>query len=88
MILTGLSSKPESLVFFIIVLLCLLIAMGTYRSPAVSLMPDVTPAPMRSKANAIINLMGTLGGVFTLLMIKFLVKAPAAGELTDYFRLL
>jgi Na+/melibiose symporter-like transporter len=87
MILTGLSSKPESLVFFIIVLLCLLVAMGTYRSPAVSLMPDVTPAPMRSKANAIINLMGTLGGVFTLLMIKFLVKAPAAGELTDYFPL-
>lgn len=87
MILTGLSSKPESLVFFIIVLLCLLVAMGTYRSPAVSLMPDVTPAPLRSKANAIINLMGTLGGVFTLLMIKFLVKAPAAGELTDYFPL-
>ncbi len=44
----------------------LLIAMGTYRSPAVALMPDVTPKPLRSKANAIINLMGAVGGVLYL----------------------
>ena len=43
---------------FIIGLGLLLISMGTYRSPAVALMPDVTPKPLRSKANAIINLMG------------------------------
>ena len=51
---------------FIIVLGLILIAMGTYRSPAVALMPDVTPKPLRSKANAIINLMGALGGIIYL----------------------
>ena len=51
---------------FIIVLGLLLIAMGTYRSPAVALMPDVTPKPLRSRANAIINLMGAVGGIIYL----------------------
>lgn len=51
---------------FIVVLGLLLVAMGTYRSPAVALMPDITPKPLRSKANAIINLMGALGGVIYL----------------------
>ena len=54
------------LVGFVIILGLLLIAMGTYRSPAVALMPDVTPKPLRSKANAIINLMGALGGALYL----------------------
>ena len=53
-------------VSFIIVLGLLLIAMGTYRSPAVALMPDVTPKPLRSKGNAIINLMGAVGGILYL----------------------
>ena len=51
---------------FIVVLGLLLIAMGTYRSPAVALMPDVTPKPLRSRANAIINLMGAVGGILYL----------------------
>ena len=51
---------------FVVVLGCLLVAMGTYRSPAVALMPDVTPKPLRSKANAIINLMGAVGGIIYL----------------------
>ena len=54
------------LVSFVIVLGLLLIAMGTYRSPAVALMPDVTPKPLRSKGNAIINLMGAVGGILYL----------------------
>ena len=53
-------------VSFVIVLGLLLIAMGTYRSPAVALMPDVTPKPLRSKGNAIINLMGAVGGILYL----------------------
>ena len=53
-------------VSFVIVLGLLLVAMGTYRSPAVALMPDITPKPLRSKANAIINLMGAFGGVIYL----------------------
>lgn len=57
---------------FIIVLGCLLVAMGTYRSPAVALMPDVTPKPLRSKGNAVINLMGAVGGVLSLLVASVL----------------
>ncbi len=78
-------AKPSgSLIFFIIVLFLLLVAMGTYRSPAVSLMPDLTPAPLRSSANAIINLMGALGGVFTLLMTMLLLKAADTPANTNY----
>ena len=51
---------------FIVLLGLLLIAMGTYRSPAVALMPDLTPKPLRSKANAIINLMGAVGSMLSL----------------------
>lgn len=60
--------EPSTLLMvgFIVTLGLLLIAMGTYRSPAVALMPDVTPKPLRSKANAIINLMGAVGGILYL----------------------
>ena len=51
---------------FVAVLLALLVAMGTYRSPAVALMPDLTPKPLRSRGNAIINLMGAMGGILYL----------------------
>ncbi len=61
-------AEPSSfkLISFIVVLGILLVAMGVYRSPAVALMPDVTPKPLRSRANAIINLMGALGGIIYL----------------------
>ncbi len=57
---------------FIGVLGCLLFAMGTYRSPAVALMPDVTPKPLRSRGNAIINLMGAVGGILYLVITSVL----------------
>jgi len=66
------STDPTLLVVFIGVLLIVLIAMASYRTPAVSLMPDVTPKPLRSKANAIINLMGTVGGMISLGFMTFL----------------
>ena len=53
---------------FLAVLLVVLVAMATFRSPAVALMPDVTVKPLRSKANAIINLMGTAGGIIILVL--------------------
>ena len=62
------------LVAFVLTLGALLVTMGTYRSPAVALMPDVTPKPLRSKANAIINLMGTSGGIIYLLLTTFLYQ--------------
>ncbi len=66
------SADPTLLIVFIAVLLVVLIAMALYRTPAVSLMPDVTPKPLRSKANAIINLMGTVGGMISLGFMTFL----------------
>lgn len=64
----GYYSVPSAgmLIGFVSVLGLLLISMGTYRSPAVALMPDVTPKPLRSKGNAIINLMGAVGGLLYL----------------------
>ena len=72
-------AEPASwkLVCFVIGLGLLLISMGTYRSPAVALMPDVTPKPLRSKANAIINLMGALGGIIYLIITTFLYKTTS-----------
>lgn len=63
-----------NLILFISILFFVLVAMATFRTPAVSLMPDVTPKPLRSKANAIINLMGALGGVIALGTMSFLAK--------------
>lgn len=74
------ADAPGRFTLFIALLGLLLIAMGTYRSPAVALMPDVTPKPLRSKANAIINLMGALGGVYALIAIKLLVGQHADGR--------
>jgi MFS family permease len=51
---------------FIAILLITLLSMATFRSPAVALMPDVTCKPLRSKGNAIINLVGTVGGLLVL----------------------
>jgi Na+/melibiose symporter-like transporter len=67
---------------FIICLFLLLFVMSTYRTPAVAYMPDVTPNPLRSKANAIINLMGYIGGIFTTVLMMFVLKADTneAGE--------
>ena len=56
------------LVLFMAVLLVTLVAMSTFRSPAVALMPDVTMKPLRSKANAVINLMGSFGGILVLVL--------------------
>ncbi|MBQ9942309.1 MAG: MFS transporter [Christensenellaceae bacterium] len=79
------ADKSKSLLLFFVALGLLLIAMGTYRSPAVALMPDVTPKPLRSKGNAIINLMGALGGIYTLIMIKLLAFPTYADGRTNYF---
>ena len=60
------AQNPITVVIFLAVLLCLLLSMATFRTPAVALMPDVTLKPLRSKANAIINLMGNAGGIIVL----------------------
>ncbi|MBE6025590.1 MAG: SLC45 family MFS transporter [Clostridiales bacterium] len=66
MMFLPIAANMRNLALFIVMLLLTLIAMSTYRSPAVSLMPDVTPKPLRSKGNAIINLMGAVGIILVL----------------------
>ncbi|MBQ7340569.1 MAG: MFS transporter [Oscillospiraceae bacterium] len=61
-------ANPVPLILFVGILLVLLVSMGVFRSPAVALMPDITIKPLRSKANAIINLMGNAGGIVVLLL--------------------
>ena len=79
------ADQTKNLILFIIGLGVVLVAMGFYRSPAVALMPDLTPKPLRSKGNAIINLMGAIGGVYTLVMIKLLVKGGATASYIPLF---
>lgn len=84
MTLLPLADVKQSLVLFIVALFATLLSMGLYRSPAVALMPDLTPNHLRSKANAVINLMGAVGGVYALVMIKLLV---GPGDRPDYMPL-
>ena len=79
-------ASPFRMISFVVVLGLLLIAMGIYRSPAVALMPDVTPKPLRSKANAIINLMGALGGALYLGITAVMYPASKTRDLAhvDY----
>ena len=83
-ILINFANVPGRLTIFIIILLLLLVSMGIYRSPAVAMMPDLTPPPLRSRANAIINLMGTVGAVYTLAMISLLLKDADDQSRTNY----
>ena len=73
MLILPFADRAQNLPLFIGALFGVLVSMGLYRSPAVALMPDLTPNHLRSKANAIINLLGAVGGVYSLVMIKVLV---------------
>lgn len=79
------ADRAGNLIFFVGGLFALLLSMGLYRSPAVALMPDLTPGPLRSKANAVINLMGAIGGIYALLMIKLLVGKGARPDYMPLF---
>ena len=81
MMLIPYAARVVSFPLFFISLGLVLLAMGIYRSPAVALMPDLTPRVHRSSANAVINLMGAIGGITTLIFIRLLVPA---GQLPDY----
>ena len=77
-------NNPGTLVTFVLLLLVVLVAMGTFRSPAVALMPDVTVKPLRSKANAIINLMGTAGGILVLVLGMVFATSAVRNSLMSY----
>lgn len=60
---------------FFAALMAILVVMAIYRTPAVAYMPDVTEKPLRSKANAIINLVGYIGGIFATGVMMFMLKS-------------
>ncbi|MBO4362781.1 MAG: MFS transporter [Clostridia bacterium] len=78
------AKSPLTLIFFVVLLLGTLVSMGIFRSPAVALMPDVTPKPLRSKANAIINLMGSFGGITVLVLGMIFKTSSAKNALMNY----
>ncbi len=79
------AGEQKNAVLFIASLGMVLLGMGIYRSPAVALMPDYTPKPLRSKANAIISLMGTVGGLFALFAIRIMVPQQENPEYMPVF---
>ena len=78
-IFLSLLGVADLLWLFIVILLGSLVSMALFRSPAVALMPDVTPKPLRSKGNAIINLTGTAGGMLVL-ALGIVFKTSEAGK--------
>ncbi len=76
--------NPTALILFILLLLVTLLAMAVFRSPAVALMPDVTVKPLRSQANAIINLLGTAGGMLVLVLGIVFGTGKAYNQMMSY----
>lgn len=74
LMLVTLGHEAQSLPLLLVATGFLLISISLYRSPAVALMPDVTPKPIRSKANAIINIMGVVGGLISMALSMFIKK--------------
>ena len=78
------AENPTPLILFVGLLLVVLVAMATFRSPAVAVMPDVTVKPLRSKANAVINLMGTAGGILVLVLGMVFATSAVRNQLMNY----
>ena len=78
------AKDPTPLIVFVVLLLVVLVAMAIFRSPAVALMPDVTVKPLRSKANAVINLMGTAGGIIVLVLGMVFATSAVRNQLMNY----
>ncbi len=79
--LIAVANGMHNLPLFVTVLVATLVVLSIYRSPSVALMPDVTPRPVRSKADAFNSLMAAVGGVIVLVAISLLVPAE---ENPDY----
>ena len=71
--LLAVADQMRSLPFFFTVLCLVLVVLSSYRSPCVALMPDVTPRPIRAKADAFNSLMAAASGVVILISISLAV---------------
>lgn len=80
MVFLGIFEESRNFWGFMIALMVLLVVMAVYRTPAVAYMPDVTAKPLRAKANAVINLVGYIGGIFATVAMMFLLKSDKTEE--------
>lgn len=80
LVVLGVFNEMRSFWGFMFTLMAVLVVMAIYRTPAVAFMPDVTPKPLRSKANAIINLVGYLGGIFATVVMMFMLKSETRAD--------
>ena len=85
MMLVPAADRSRNLILFILSLGAVLLSMALYRSPAVALMPDLTPPKLRSQGNAVINVMGALGAMCSLVMIHFMVPHEEHPDYTPLF---
>lgn len=76
----GFFQESKSFMGFTVTLVALLFVMATYRTPAVAYMPDVTEKRLRSEANAIINLVGYIGGIFATGVMMFMLKSDTNAD--------
>lgn len=74
----------NSLMDVILLMMLVLIIMQGYRSPAVALMPDITPKPLRSKANGIINLVGYIGAIIAGALAMVFKKTDGSSQSLVY----
>ncbi len=68
----NIAKNSGAFALFMIATAVVLLAMAVLRTPIVSLMPDLIPSPLRSKANGVINFMGGVGfiiGAFGLALL-------------------
>lgn len=79
--------NPALIAGLIISLLFVLVSMASFRSPTVALMPDVTPKPLRSQANALITFMGGAGGLASIVLYTLLAKQRYQSHLPLFFTL-
>jgi len=66
--------RMSSLFSLMAVLITFTFVMSAWRSPVVALMPDITPGPLRSQANGIVNLLGGLGSLLAFFVGGILFK--------------
>lgn len=85
MMLIPAADNSRNFLFFVISLGAVLLSMGLYRSPAVALMPDLTPPQYRSQGNAVICIMGAVGSLYSLVMIQLLVPHETTPDYTVLF---
>ena len=78
------ANSPVTPVFSIALLLVILVSLSVFSPPAVALMPDVTLKPLRSKANAVINLMGSAGGILVLVLGMVFATSAVRNSLMSY----